>query len=272
MKLAKRILTACLAIALVAFLPLGGAKVKADNPKTYTVKWLSDMNEWRVQQLAVWDSSRENGNLNYLWSSLKDGDSVVIIGDSSAPAFGDLRISFKLENLTLLGVTGSIIVYADQNIKDIYVLKGSVASIHGSYDNVYVYDNSSCNVNSDVKYLQISGESSMDMNVAALGTVEHCKIDNKGSLIREMYNVKANALRVEKGADKTDTTAYSTTASATPASTGANTNTSAGNTSTASGNVSPKTGEGSLALLLLAGAASCFACAFYSRKFRKNLA
>lgn len=267
MKLLKRITSACLAIALIAFLPFGGARVKADTPHTYTVKWISSMNEWRVQQLAAWDDSRENGDMKFLWGNIREGDSLVIVGDAGSPKFDDLHINFKLANLTLYAVTGSIIVYADQNIKDIYVLKGSVASLHGSYDNVYVYDNSSCNVNNDVKYLQITGESSMDMNVAALGSVEHCKIDNKGTLIREMYNVKANALRVEKGADKTDASAYSTTASAAPAATtSGSSNAATNNSATAGGAVSPKTGEGAGSIILLAGAALCLAGSFYARK------
>lgn len=227
------------------------------------------MNEWRVQKLPAWDSSRETGAMDYLWYNIKEGDSLVIIGDPSAPKFDDLHIKFKLANLTLYGVTSSIIVYAEQNIKEIYVLKGSVASLHGSYDSIYVYDNCACNVNNDVAYLQISGESSMSMNVTALGTVGHCKIDNKGTLIREMYNVKSNTLRVEDGTDKTDASAYSTTASAAPASsTTANTApaSTAGTTSTAGGTVSPKTGEGSFAILLLIGATFCFAGSLVAKK------
>lgn len=269
MKLLKRLLVTCLAIALVAMMPFGGGSVKAENPHTYTVKWIPEMNEWRVQQLATWDSSRENGDMNYLWGNIQSGDSLVIIGDSTAPKFEDLHIKFNLANLTLFGVTSSIIVYAEQNIKEIYVLKGTIASLHGSYDNIYIYDNCACNVNNDVSYLQISGETSMSMNVAALGTVGHCKIDNKGTLIREMYNVKAGALRVEDGTDKTDPSTYSTTATAAPAA-AATTNTTpastAGTTNTAGGTVSPKTGEGSLPILLMVGAVFCLVGTFAARK------
>lgn len=270
MKKINRILASLLAIALVVLLPgLGTAKVKAATSNTFTVKWIPAMNEWRVQMLSSWDENRENGDLNFLWGYLKEGDSLVVVGGEGSPKFDDLHIDRKLANLTLYQMTGSIIVYADQNIKDIYVLKGSVASIHGSYDNVYVYDNSACNVNNDVAYLYIGCETKMEMNVNALGTVGHCKIENRGNLVKEMYNVKANTLRVVNGEDKTDAANYSTTANATPATqttTPAATTTTPAATTTTGGAVSPKTGESNVMLLLFLGAAVCFAGSAYARK------
>ena len=268
MKKQKRILAALLVVLLVGLIPgVGSVRAKADTPHTYTAKWIPAMNEWRTQQLSSWDDSRENGDLDFIWNNIKDGDSLVIVGDPGAPKFDDLHITHKLANLTLFAVTSSIIVYAEQNVTDIYVLKGSIASIHGSYDNVYVYDNSACNVNNDVKYLYIGGESSMDMSVTAVGTVGHCKIENKGSLVKEMYNVKANCLKVVNGADKTDASTYSTTATATPAATTTTTTatTTTGTAATGTG-VSPKTGEGSLMIVLFAGAVLCLAGSYYARK------
>ena len=83
-----------------------------------------------------------------------------------------------------------------------------------------VYDDCSVNVNDDVKFLHISRESKMEMNVAALGTVEHCQVDSRGNVLKDMYNVKAGALKFVKGEDKTDAAAYSTTPTGTPASSG----------------------------------------------------
>ena len=258
MKRIKKLITAFLAIALVAFMPgLGSVPVNAETAHTYTVKYIPEMSEWRVQQLSSWDSSRENGAMSFLWGNLRDGDSLVIVGGSGSPKFEDLHINYNLANLTLYEVTGSVIVYADKHITDVYVLKGSVASVHGSYDNVYVYDNSACNVNNDVNYLYIGAESTMSMNVTAVGTVGHAKIENKGTLVREMYNVAANSLRVVNGEDKTDASTYSTSATATPAASTA-ASTSKATSSASSGIASPKTGEDFAATLLLAGAAICF--------------
>lgn len=271
MKKLNKILAALLAVLMVAFLPgIGSVKVKAETTHyTYTAKWISSMNEWRTQRLSSWDDSRENGNLDYIWNNIQDGDSLVIVGDSGAPRFEDLHLNRKLANLTLYAVTSGIIVYADQPVTDIYVLKGSEASLHGSYTNVYVYDNSACNINNNVQYLYVGGESSMNMNVTAVGTVGHCKIENKGTLVKEIYNVSANSLKIVNGEDKTDASTYSTTATATTATTATTTTTTTttttGTAATGTG-VSPKTGEGYLMILLFAGAVLCFAGFRYARR------
>lgn len=266
MKLLKRILATALAIALLAFVPgFQSATAHAEGPVTYTVKYVPELNEWRVQKLAVWDETRENGAMNYLYYSVKDGDSVVVIGGPGTPANEDpLKIDVQLANLTIYEVVGGIIVYANKGITDIYVLKGSAASLHGTYDNVYVYDNSSANVNSNVKYLQISKESSMEMNVTAVGTVDKCQIDDRGNVLKTMYNVKADSLRVVKGVDKTDPSAYATAPGAAPASSTPS-NPAPANTNNG-GAISPKTGESSYAIWLLFGAAICFAGAFATKK------
>ena len=196
-------------VLLAVFSSFIPTAVFASEPHVYSVKYIPEKDEWRVQQLSSWDSSKENENMDYLWGNLQDGDSLVILGDENSPAFGDLKIDKKLANLTLFAVTSSIVVYANQNISEIYVLKGTVASLNGSYDTVYVYDNSSCNINSDVKKLQISGVTSMKMNVTALGKVDFCQIDYRGNVIATMYNVAPGTLKVVDGELKTDESHYS---------------------------------------------------------------
>lgn len=264
MKLLKRIMATVLAVALLAFVPgVNAATAQAATPRTFTVKYVPALSAWRVQMLAQWDDEKENGDLSFLDAYVQDGDSVVVIGGSGSPAFNDFKINAKLANLTLMEVTGGIVVYANKGITDIVVIKGSAASLHGTYDNVYVYDNSAANVNDNVKYLQVSKESSMEMSVTALGTVDRCQIDDRGNVLKTMYNVKANSLRIVKGVDKTDASAYSTTAGSAPASTTTTTNTGSNNNSAA---ISPKTGDYGYAIWLLLGAAFCFAGAFFARK------
>lgn len=266
MKLFKKVLLTCIAIAALAFIP-GFQSATAKAADTYTVKYVPSLSEWRVQKLAQWDDGRENGALSYLYNNAKDGDAVVVIGGSGSPAFSEeLKINAKLANLTLFEVTGGIIVYANQTIKDIYVLKGSSASLHGSYENIYVYDNSAANVNNDVAYLQVSKESSMEMSVTALGTVGHCQIDDRGNVIKHMYNVKAGALSIVKGVDKTDPSAYSTTPTGTPANNAGNAGNAGNNSNQNGANVSPKTGDADYAIWLFIGIACCFAAAFSMKK------
>ena len=279
MKLFKKILATFLAAAILVALPgIGTLTVSPAEPHTYSVKYIPEKGEWRVQQLSSWDSSRENGNMDYLWGNLQDGDSLVILGDENSPAFGDLKIEKKLANLTLFAVTSSIIVYAQQNISEIYVLKGTVASLNGSYDTVYVYDNSACNVNNDVKKLQISGETSMKMSVTALGKVDFCQIDNRGNVLATMYNVAPGTLKVVDGENKTDAASYSASGNTQPDVQPVVGNTAsqpAGTTSTASqpantasqpAGTSPKTGEDFGLFYLFAAAVFCFAGSMALRK------
>lgn len=274
MKLFKRIMATALAAALIAFVPgFNAAKVSAAGD-TYSVKYVPDLEEWRVQKLAQWDDTRENGALSYLYGSLRDGDSVVVWGSDSSPYMKDLNLDADVKNLTLYGVTQGIIVHSNKNITDVYVVKGTSVSLHGKYQNVHVYDNCAANVNNDVEFLQVSKDSVMEMNVTAVGTVGHCQIDSKGNVLKDMYNVKADSLRIVKGVDKTDPATYSTTPGAQPAAAPAQpasqpasqpaTTTPA--TTNNGGAVSPKTGEDNYAIWLIAGAAFCFAGAFAAKK------
>ena len=202
--------TVSIVLALLAvFSSFLSPAVFAGEAHCYAVKYIPEKGEWRVQQGNSWDNTKENGNIDYLFGNLQDGDSLIIIGDEYSPAYGDLKIDKKLANLTLFAVTSSIIVYAQENISEIYVLKGTVASLNGSYDTVYVYDNSSCDINNDVKKLQISGETSMKMNVTALGKVDFCQIDYRGNVLATMYNVAPGRLKVVDGENHTDSASYS---------------------------------------------------------------
>lgn len=269
MKQKRRILATILTLALAILVPqFHPATAKAETPTTFTIKYIESMGEWRVQPLSAWDDSQGSGILAYVDTYIKDGDTVVVVGGAGSPAFGELTLNAKVENLTLYEVTGGIEVKANAGIKDIFVLKGSVASLHGTYDNVYVYDNSICNILNDLKYLQISKESSMTMSITAVGTVGHCQIDDNGKVLKHMYNVKANTLRIVEGVDKTDPSNYSTTPTESPSAPGAS-GTATPSTSTPTENgapASPKTGDSSCAIWIFAGALLCFAGARMTRK------
>lgn len=269
MKLLKRILAAVMAVALVAFVPsFNAATAKADSAKTYSIKFVPSLNEWRVQMLPQWDDGEQNGALSFLYTYLNDGDSIVIWGGTPGSTdLSNLQLDKEVKNLTIFGVTNCCaIIYSNKNIKDVVVVQGSVASLHGKIENVHVYDDCSVNVNDDVKFLHIARESKMEMNVTALGTVEHCQVDSRGNILKDMYNVKAGALKFVKGEDKTDAAAYSTTSTGTPASSGS-ASASTGSTTTNSGaSVSPKTSDNGYAILLLAGACICMAGAYLTKK------
>ncbi|MBR3468795.1 MAG: LPXTG cell wall anchor domain-containing protein [Lachnospiraceae bacterium] len=268
MKLFKRILATTLAIALVALLPQATMKVKAAGT-TYSLKYVPSMSEWRAQPLSSWDLSKGTGDLAYLYQNIKDGDTLVILGETGAPNLTDLKISAKLENLTIYNVTTGVTFSTTAEVKDVYVLKGSVASLNGTCKNVYIYDDSICNVMNDAELISMNKESSMKMNVAAVGKVAHVQFVDNGRVLSDTYNYAANSLRVENGENKTPTTSYSATPTNFGSSSGSGSgsgNSSSGGSSTNNGSTSPKTGENATMIILFAGAVLCFAGAAYSKK------
>jgi len=266
MKLFKRILATTLAIALVALLPQASMKVKAAGT-TYSIKYVASYGEWRAQPLSSWDLSKGTGDMPYLYANIKDGDTLVVLGETGAPNLTDLKISVKLENLTIYGVTTGVNFTTNAEVKDVYVLKGSVASLNGTCKNVYIYDDSVCNVMNDAELISMNKEASMKMNVAAVGKVAHVQFVDNGTVLSDTYNYAANSLRVEGGENKTPTASYSTTPSGSAgAATGTATSSSSSTTTSSGAPASPKTGENATMIILFAGAVLCFAGAAYSKK------
>lgn len=192
--------TISIVLALLAvFSSFISPAVFAAEPHTYIVRYVPEKREWRSQKLSSWDNSEENYNMDYLWGNLQDGDTLTISGDENSPTFGDLKIVKKLAKLTLYAVRSGIIVYSESAINEVYVLKGTSATLNGQYDTIYVYDDSSCEINNDVSKLQISGETCMKMNVTAHGMVGYCQIDDRGNVIYTVFNAEPDTLKVVDG-------------------------------------------------------------------------
>ncbi|MCR5720159.1 MAG: hypothetical protein K6F84_06290, partial [Lachnospiraceae bacterium] len=209
MKLFKKCFLTALSLMLIAGSSvLPSHKAYAADNVTYTVKYIAADSQWRVQPLKAWDSSQGSGDMNYLTTNLKDGDSIVVSGDSSTPGLGDLKTDVSLKNITILGMSKGIVIHANKPVNEIYVLQGSVASINGTYNTVYVYDDSTCNINNDVKNLKLVADSTLKMTVKSLGAVASCEISNSTGVIKRMNNVKAGSLNIEKGEDKTPASDY----------------------------------------------------------------
>jgi LPXTG-motif cell wall-anchored protein len=263
--LLKRLFLTALAIAALAFVPQANTLTAKAATTTFTVKYLPSYSEWRVQPLSTWDEPKGTGDLGYLYSNVKDGDIIVIVGDSDSPAL-KLSIGAKISNLTIYGAVNGVTYETTSEVTDAYVLKGSIASLSGYYKNVYVYDTSSCNTFNNVDHILACKESSMTMNISAVGTVGQFQFVDNGNVTKTIYNITANALRVVNGELKTDAANYSLTATGTTTPSKTSTGTATGTATNNGASVSPKTGESSYAILLFAGAIFCFAGAFVTRK------
>lgn len=268
MKALKHLFLAIAAFTIIMLLPgLGTMKVKAA-ATTYTVKYVPANSEWRVQPLSSWDENEGHGTVGYLSSNVKDGDIVIVQGSSDDPAL-NLKFSASLSNITIISATNYVTVECG-TITDAYVLKGSVVDLKTPCKNVYVYDNSVCNIRKDVDLVQLAKATSMDANVLANGTVGHCQFVENGKATKDYYSFSKDTLRIEKGELKTSSASYSTTAPAateTPAASATPAASDSGKSQTSNGvPLSPQTGENSHAIWLFIIAILCFASAFSFKK------
>lgn len=266
MKSAKRSVSLLLTAVLILLAPMAGSITASaeEEAKTFQVKYCPEQGQWRTQCLPTWDDSRENGDLNFLYGNLSDGDSVVIIGADGA----GLDITFP-KSLTNLTVTGSctVIARSQGSIRDFYVLQGATVALNNEVENACIYDNSVCNLNQNVKNLNIVGVNSMGMTVTAVGTVDCCTITDTHGNSSTIYNIQKDSLRIKDGENETDPQKYSTEPSSVPVITAPVITAPESPAGTGSEvPLSPATGGEHNALLLLAGALICLAAGFTLRK------
>ena len=290
MKKMKRMLSFLAALAL-CLAPLFGntMTVRAEGEAvTYYVKYVSDSGEWRYQT-GSWDDNGYHKSLYYMQEAIKDGDLLVIDGNTSL----NLTVNAHLSNLTI--VQGNTVIIHTNGVDNVYNINNSQAVINGDVTNAYVYNSGLCNFNNNVSYLEVintKGEH-LEATIAIAGTLDHVKAYGKSYTHYELYNFPANTFYMASGTLKTDSSNFSSTpsatATATPAPTAApatttdtsTTDTSATNTSTTETTTStnsassseyddvPKTSDIRFNPLWLVGiAAICFVGSYELKKER----
>lgn len=264
MKRIHRFLTLSLTAALFLLAPLVGTiTASAAEPKTFQLKYDADLGGWRSQCLPQWDASRETGDLNFVLYNAQNGDNVVI--DSSGAPGLDITFTQALANITVMGSGSCIVIHSDQPLKDFYAIQGAIVALNIETENAYVYDNCVCNLNKNVKNLNLIAATQLAMNVAAPGSVESCTITDLYGNTTSIYNLPGGALRVENGVLKTDPQYYSTTPISAPAP---EVSAPAPSSSSSGAPLSPPTGENTSVLVLLTGALFCLAAVLTLRRKR----
>ena len=165
----KKRKTFTLLFAMMAVLALGFQRpmtVSAES-NTYVLRYDAGDGDWRYQTGSHWDDAEESKAISEIHSRIKDGDQVVIEGQTDA----SIALNVHLSNLTVNGA--STVVASFKGIDHCYILAGSIAAVSGGVGNAYVYDDASVTFNDNVSYLQILGGDDLHANVSVRGTVGH---------------------------------------------------------------------------------------------------
>ena len=247
--------------ALVLFLsPLFQSvlTVHAEGAVTYYVKYITEKNEWRYQLGSAWTNGASDGDLKSLQTNIKDGDLLVIDGNTNI----QLDVNVHLSNLTIVNSTTAVI--SAKSIQDFYAINDSISSTTGDIKNAYVYDGCICNFNNNVDYLELASEKNVNLaaTIAVIGTVNHLKAAGKDYTHFEFYNFQPNSLRIDAGHLKSEKGTYSETPVASAPSTPTAPSVSAGNDY----DDVPKTGDNTVLPVCLIGIAVL--CFLGSRKFK----
>lgn len=213
MKKFKKIV-ALFTAAMICLLPLFSSPLTVEaeeNPVTYYVKHTGT--EWRFQY-DTWKADDNGRELYYLTENIKNGDLIVIDGNTSI----ELNVGVKLKNLTV--VNSTLAVVGASSIDEVYVLNNSTAAVTGDVTNAYVYSEGVANFNTNVANLYVlntGDHDDPDANIAVVGTVGHVKATDGTGTYYEYYNFKANTLRIDDGTLVTASENFSKTPSAAPA-------------------------------------------------------
>lgn len=278
----KMLVSMLAAAAMLVLLPGGSAMTAKAEANTYSLKYIGGtINDWRFMPGSTFEDNVAHRETYYLTTQdLKDGDHIVIYSGDTAPN-KELDLSgFRLGSLTVY--QNAKVTIHTNGIKDCYVLAGASAAINGEVTNAQLYDNVTCNFNSNVLdiVLHISGDP--QSNIACAGTVGMFQIlkdpDDSKALL---YNIPNNTMRYVNGSiqfpvwDASPTEAYlqaknaasgaGTTPDAAPEATPAPADPAPSGGASSEYDKVPKTGESSRAGLLigLVGAAAILFAASY---------
>ena len=190
MKRIKKLAVVLATVTALVLLPEANALTsKAEEPVTYSVKYVSDNLGWRFQvNTSTFDTSNNGLDMYNFPQYVKDGDLVVIyneIGTTQPLDLGDVNLS----NLTYVKGTKATIVYA-ASVTDCYVLDGTTGTINCDVKNAYVYDTVTFNFNNNVSNLYLYAEGKIKSNLAVVGTVDHLLSTTLPG--REPYSVHFN--------------------------------------------------------------------------------
>lgn len=255
--------TAVLAAAMaLTLMPGVRMTVRAAEPVTYAVKYVSDKEGWCYVQGSEFTGYYTS--VYYLREEkLKDGDLVVVYNEAGTQNTLDLG-NIHLSNLTVMQNTQWCMIKTG-SVDDFFALSGSSSTITGDVANGHVYGDALCNFNNNVQLLNLYSEAngSNHMTVGCSGKVDQLvgrNVADDDCIYYTYYGFGPNTLSVTNGYLATPEEKYSKEpiATATQQETPAAAITASASDDDEYDDV-PKTGRSNLFLWMLFASAVCFA-------------
>lgn len=269
MKKVKKIISLLAASAMLLVASFGSNTLTANaaEPVTYTLQYDYDENDWRFQVGYPWDDTAEHRELYYMEQAIKDGDVIVVEGESKDTL--NLTLNVNLSNVTL-SQTDFIVIGANR-IDNVFVTGDSSGSFSGYVDHAYVYNYATANFNNDVGTLEVqSDENDIRATVGVAGTCAHlyATASSGATVMYDLYSFAKGTLHLSDGLLNTAETNYSKTpcAPAPSAQPVTSTNNTTSSSSSSEYDDVPKTGEVNASTWLYLASAVCFVVAFATRK------
>lgn len=197
MKRIKKLAVVLAAVTALVLLPEANAFTsKAEEPVTYSIKYVSDELGWRFQT-SPFTGNDKGQEMHYFYERAKDGDLVVVYNDIGTNKALDLR-DLNLSNLTYMS-TKSTVVYAG-SVTDCFVLAGTYGTVNCDVTNAYVYDAVTFQFNNNVTNLYVYAKEKITSNLIVAGTVGHLLATTPDDYqpyrqYANYYNFSAGALR-----------------------------------------------------------------------------
>lgn len=247
---------------------------EAAKPLTYSVKYIKDGDngEWLFQaDTNYYNEDAVGAELNALLYHLNEGDTVVVYNDVGDAPLLDLG-SIHLSNLTIVGHQFSMVKFG--SVDDFHANPGSSSSITGAITNAHVYSDAFCNLNNDIKILNVYSDESNAPTIGCVQKVEQLNyrsIKEPNQILDSLYNFEAGSFYMLNGVLLTEEDKFSREPVAT-STTSSKTSSTTGSTSSNSRNeydAVPKTGQNNAYLWLLGAAAACFISSGLLRKFSR---
>lgn len=210
MKKVKGLVLFLLTVCVLTVMPMAMKMDVGAESTTYCIGKNKE-GEYCFQKGYPWDTVTPVEEIIYLQYHIKDGDKVVVYPDASGV---ELEINAKIADLTINQATGVVVKAESYDV--VYVLSGSMASIHGditkgvayggtavNFNNYVetgvVYEDATVNFVDDVNCLEVYAEEKIKATINVLGAVNTLLVQAGENIDYLVQNIGEDKMEMEDG-------------------------------------------------------------------------